>query len=332
MNSNEIIDQRGESDVRLNNLYRTIPFWRELLPAIHAGQTEFVDELAASGLSERFGLTASAVHDYRDIEVHAFILGIVSAPRWEEVQTKSYLTYASHWIDDFFDAPTQPDNFAQLSADRRDIKKALANMGSVGTVGFLMARRARHPKAVYKALHRMLYGGLVQRCAEKSERRALVEEYATVATPFLDPDLTTEISKLRPEAYWATNKTVLELLCAAEERVDFNRAELWSLIYAPALYYEDVDAERAGGELSFESDEAPTLDNMLEMVRLAACHLAGRYEPTSLELQQLRFAALALPNLPGILVNEYRMIWEGRSSRTSTQMGPFVDPPASLLE
>ena len=47
----------------------------------------------------------STVHDYDDIEGHAFILGIVSEDRWDEVQTKSYLTYASHWIDDFLDCP-----------------------------------------------------------------------------------------------------------------------------------------------------------------------------------------------------------------------------------
>ena len=75
-----------------------------------------------------------------------------------------------------------------------------------------MAERVRHPHAVYKALHRMLYGGLVQRSLEYSGRHRLVEEYPAIATRFVDPALTRAIHHLQPEAYWTTNKTVLELL------------------------------------------------------------------------------------------------------------------------
>ena len=43
---------------------------------------------------------------------------------------------------------------------------ALTNMGPVGQVGFAMANRVPHPEAIYKTLHRMLYGGLVQRSTD----------------------------------------------------------------------------------------------------------------------------------------------------------------------
>lgn len=292
-------------------LYRTIPAWRGILMAVRAGEAEFADLLARTGLLKKFGVTTSAVHDYQDIEVHAFILGIVSAGRWEEVQTKSFLTYASHWIDDFFDGDQENGNFSQLLADRHDIVAALTNMGASGSVGFAMTERTRHPRAVYKALHRMLYGGLVQRSGDRIQRKSLVGEYASVANQFVDRELVEEIGRIQPEAYWATNKTVLELLCAAEEQIDYTTAELWNLVYAPAIYYQDADAERERGELSFEEEEAPRLGEMIRMIRVGARRLAERSERDGLEFQQLRFAALALPNLPRRVVSEYRALWEG---------------------
>ena len=120
------------------------------------------DALARMGLSA-LGSSTSVVHPDHDIELHAFILGIVSERRLEEIQTKSFLTYASHWIDDFFDNPEMVADHAQLLRDRWDIRRALANMGPVGAVGFAMADRVPHPAAIEKTLHRMLYGGLVQR-------------------------------------------------------------------------------------------------------------------------------------------------------------------------
>jgi len=300
----------GERRDAIGALYQTVPRWPELLAAVRAGQRDFADDLAALGLLERFGLATSAVHDYEDIEVHAMILGIVSTGRWQEVSTKSYLTYASHWIDDFFDTEGESGNFAQLFEHRGDVRKAMANMGPAGAVGFLMAKRARHPDAVYKALHRMLYGGLIQRSMDRARRARLMCEYVGVAGQFVDEALAAEIARIRPEAYWATNKTVLELLAAAEEQIDFNASELWSILYAPALYYEDADAERSSGELSFEVDETPTIEDMLAMVRLATRHLHGRYQPSELEQRQLRFAMRALPGLPDHLVEEYSKIGE----------------------
>ena len=96
-------EDRPACDVgaRREALYRSIPRWRELIAAVRAGEAEFVDTLAATGLLQEYGKVTSTVHDYGDIEGHAFILGIVSENRCDEVQTKSYLTYASHWIDDF---------------------------------------------------------------------------------------------------------------------------------------------------------------------------------------------------------------------------------------
>lgn len=304
---------------RREALYRTVPRWRELLAAVRAGEAEFIDMLAATGLLQKYGKATSTVHPYEDIEGHAFILGIPSEDRWEEVQTKSYLTYASHWIDDFFDSPELVANPVQLMDDRRDIGTALANMGPPGQVGFAMANRARHPHAVRKALQRMLYGGLIQRSTNAAQRHALVTEYRDVALRMVDPTLAQEIRTLQPEAYWATNKTVLELLAAAEREVDFTTAELWNLVYAPALYFQDVREENAHGELNFDRHEMPRLAELVGMIQLGARYVARLYSPESPQMLQLKFLTLSFQNLPEAVVEEYRRLWEGR--REEARMG-----------
>jgi hypothetical protein len=305
--------RRVEDDeirTRREQLYRMIPQWRELLAAVRAGEEEFVDALDELGLLQKYGKATSTVHPYDDIEGHAFILGIVSEDRWDEAQTKSYLTYASHWIDDFFDCPEMQANPAQLMADRHDIGRTLANMGPAGQVGFAMANRTAHPEAVYQALHRMLYGGLVQRSPDRGQRRMLMREYQEVATRFVAPSVVEEIRTLQPEAYWATNKTVLELLNAAESELDFTTSELWNLVYAPALFYQDADEESARGELSFEAQETPSLAEMVHMIRIGGKYLAPMYGPESPQMRQLRFLARAFQNQPNAVVMEYRSIWE----------------------
>ncbi|MFZ0659185.1 MAG: hypothetical protein WAM05_10735 [Candidatus Binataceae bacterium] len=307
------------------NLYRTVPNWRELLAAVKAGHAEFVDLLADTGLLDQFGLATSTVHRYDEVEVHAFILAIVSAGRWEEIQTKSFLTYASHWIDDFFDSPERVRDPRQLLNDRGDIRRALANMGPVGQVGFAMANRVRYPAAVYKSLHRMLYGGLVQRSLDYETRRILVEEYYQVATSLVDARLAAQIRHLQPQVYWTTNKTVQELLFAAEVEIDFNRAEVWNLIYGPALYYQDADEERASGELNFDEGEAPRLPKMIEMIQLGARYLGPRCARNCLNMLQLEFVARAIPNLPAEVVGAYREIWEAHAVAPCAAIEPHEE-------
>jgi hypothetical protein len=295
----------------IERLYQTIPRSRDIVAAVRAGEAEFQDFLAKAGLLER-GASTSSVHPDDDIALHAFVLGIVSEDRWDEIQTKSFLTYASHWIDDFFDSPDKVEDPDQLLRDRRDIRRALANMGPVGAVGFAMAGRVPHPEAIYKTLHRMLYGGLVQRSHEHAERQQLVREYLDVATRFVDPRMVEAIRKLQPEAYWTTNKSVLEISNAAERELDFNTAELWNLVYAPALYYQDAEEERARGELSFEEDDEPRLPEMVRMIRLGARELARVYAPGSPQMSQIDFVARSFANLPAEVVREYRSLLEGR--------------------
>lgn len=302
--------QTEDGGSHFESLYRTIPRWREILGAVRAGEAEFHDLLGKAALLE-FGMSTSAVHPDHDMELHAFVLAIVSEDRWDEIQTKSFLTYASHWIDDFFDSPERVADPVQLLRDRQDIRQALANMGPVGAVGFAMANRVPHPEAIYKTLHRMLYGGLVQRSHDYAQRQKLVREYRDVATRFVDARLIERIRELQPEAYWTTNKSVLEISNAAERALDFTTAELWNFVYAPALYYQDADEERARGELSFEEEEEPRLSEMVKMIKLGAEHIARTYAPGTPQMRQLEFVARSFGNLPVEVVREYRSLYEG---------------------
>jgi hypothetical protein len=315
------IDRDMGISTRREALYRTVPRWQELLAAVRAGEAEFVDMLDDTGLLRKYGKVTSSVHDYGDIEGHAFILGIVSGDRWDEVQTKSYLTYASHWIDDFIDCPERVIEPDELMDNRHDICDALARMGAVGQVGFAMINRVPHPEAIRKTLHRMLYGGLVQRSTDYAERYALVREYFEVATRYVDPVIVREIRTLQPEAYWASNKSVLEISNAAEKDLDFTASELWNLVYAAALYYQDAGEERARGELNFEEHEMPRLAEMVRMIRIGGGYLSRIYPPGSPQMRQLKFVARSFQNLPDPVVGEYRSLWEGRGDEAGLALG-----------
>src|SRR5260370_42550929 len=104
----------------------------------------------------------------------------------------------------------------------------------------------------------------------------------------------------------------MEISSVAERELDLNTAELWSLVYAPALYYQDAEEERARGELSFEDDEAPRLPEMVRMIRLGARDLARVYAPGTPQMCQLDFVARSFGTLPAEVVREYRSLLEER--------------------
>jgi hypothetical protein len=199
-------------------------------------------------------------------------------------------------------------------------------MGPVGAVGFAMIERVPHPEAIEKTLHRMLYGGLVQRSHDHTERQLLVREYFDVATRFVDPLLARQIAELQPEAYWTTNKSVLEISNAAEPKLDFTIAELWNLVYAPALYYQDADEERARGELSFGPDEEPRLFEMVRTIRLGASYLGRSGMHDAAQMRQLDFVTRSFANLPLEVANEYRALLNTAEAEQPALQRPELRP------
>jgi len=215
-------------------------------------------------------------------------------------------------VDDFFDNTNMVINPEEMMAKRQDIKDVLESMGSVGQVGSLLAEKTSYPEGVYKGLHRMLYGGLVQRSSSRDERRFLLDEYQQIGLKFVEPRVAEKIKSIRPEAYWTTNKTVQEFLNAAEDHLDFTVAELWNLIYAPALYYHDIAEEEKAGESSFIEEDKPKLKEMLMMVKIGAEFLSQfPDEREALRIKQLQFLLKSFKAvLPSQIVSEYQAIIE----------------------
>lgn len=294
---------------KLEALYSQVPGWENILVSVKEGREKFNADLQTNGL-ERFGLDTSRVHGYSDIETQAFILGIPSKENPEEISTKSYLTYGAHWIDDFFDNPNLGVQDEKLFDDRHDIKKVLNNLDKVGQVGFFMADKVPNPEGVYKGLGRILYGGLVQRSRFKEQREMLVREYQDLGIKHIDNHVAEEIKQIQPEAYWMTNKTVIELINSPESSLDFTAQELWNLIYAPALYYHDIAEEEKRGESSFDKEEQPKIEEMIKMIKIGAKHLSEfPDERLKLRMEQLRFLLTAFRKvLPDQIVSEYEII------------------------
>jgi hypothetical protein len=117
----------------------------------------------------------------------------------------------------------------------------------------------------------------------------------------------------------------LEISNAGERELDFTASELWNLVYAPALYYQDANEERARGELNFEDEEEPKLSEMVNMIRLGAEYLARIYPPGSPQMRQLEFVARSFGNLPVEVVNEYRSLCEGTAQSGVASAGMVAD-------
>jgi len=294
---------------KLETLYDEVPNWENILHFVREGENNFISDLKMLDLN-KLGIETSDVHVYSDIEVQAFIVGITSKDNPREIIVKSYLVYGAHWIDDFFDNPKIGVSFENIFKNRNDINEALTGMGSIGQVGLLLAEKVPHPEGVLKGLQRMIYGGLVQRSSSREQRELLKKEYQDLGIQSVDSRVGKEIASIQAETYWMTNKTVLEMINASETNFNFTVAELWNLIYAPALYYHDITEEEQNKETSFERDEKPRDEEMIKMIKIGAKYLAQFPDDKfDLRIHQLKFLlSVFKKNLPVAIISEYESI------------------------
>lgn len=294
---------------KLEMLYSQVPEWKNILAGVKDGEKKFIADIQGMGLN-KYGINTSKVHSYSDVEAQAFIVGISSKENLREIPIKSYFVYGAHWIDNFFDNPGLGLQFEKMLESRYDIKKFLVNIGRIGQIGFWLAEKTLHPEGVYKGLHRMLYGGLVQRSDSKQQKTFLLREYQDLGIRLIDDSVAKEIKTIQPEAYWLTNKTVMEFISAAEPVLDFTVAELWNLIYAPALYYHDIAEEKQKGESPFSEDEQLKEEEMVKMIKIGAKYLSQFPDKRfNLRIQQLRFLLSAFKKtLPDVIISEYQSI------------------------
>ena len=70
-----------------------------------------------------------------------------------------------------------------------------------------------------------------------------------------------------------TNKTAQDFWFAVEPKYEPTLAELWGILYAPAIYFHDDKEERKKGELNLFEKQEPTIEEMVAMIKIAAQHV-----------------------------------------------------------
>jgi len=287
---------------KLQRLYFTVPNHEIILSAVKVGRAMFERDIKHLGFGSPH---MSKVHSYEDVEVQAFVLGIPADLNTEEIAIKSYLTYGLHFADDIFDAPDLEPSVDVLEKNCRNIRTCLMSVGRIGKFAQGMIDKTIHKKGAYKGLHLMIYGSLVQKTQVGEKQNRLLKEFKEIGLKGVAIEVGKDIEKIRDIAYWTTTKTVLEILMASDPVFDMTRPQLWNIIYAPALYYHDIDEEKIQHEINFT--EPPTIEEMINMINIAQKHIRN-YPDTRLSQRvlQLRFLFTAFQNkLPQQISHKY---------------------------
>ena len=277
---------KGQIKDKLLKLYDKVPNHNTILNGIENGENNFIDALSGIYNNQHFNTDNSQVHSKGDVENQAFLL-CVGLESQKDMARVSFLTYGAHWIDDFFDRPDFDPTPEIMSEYRHDIRELLDVMGSPGKFGHLTAKTAHNPEAVYKAIHRIAYGGLIQLAESEEKQDQYLKEYKQLALEGIAEEVKAEVSEIRDIAYWTTTKTVMEMFQSPEKGYDSTLAELWSIAYAPALYLHDGYKEKENNELNLFSKEDLTVDEMQKMIHIAIKHLPN-YESCDLKQHRLQ--------------------------------------------
>lgn len=204
---------------------------------------------------------ASRVHELDNIFTQSVIL---SLPYWTHdynysfrtskkiTKTIAFLTFAAHWIDDLFDD-------IQFNWDTQDLRSEVKSIGNmeqlknkVPILKFVvdkMKKQVPIERKVYieRAVYRIILGGLIQNADSDEHISKFISEYTRQVDLNITSDLIKvpllDLRKKRPNIEWVTSKTVMELLHCCEDDFDSNISEAYNMLYAPILYYQDIEQE-----------------------------------------------------------------------------------------
>lgn len=267
-----------------------------VINATGRAEKEFTRDIKLTGLNE-FTHHTSSLHGFNDVRVQALIVAIPSNNE-AEMQNKAYLAFVTHFVDDFFDRPDLPPTPAQMREKRGDIDSLVHSVGNLGKFVDLAFTKVKNPTGFKKGLERLMYGGLIQLAESKDEQKMYLSEYKKIGLKHVDKPVYDDILKIRDIPYWMTTKTIQELFWSTEPKENLTLAELWTLVYAPAIYLHDCREEKKNGELNFYDQKLPTLDEMRGMLTLAKRHIPN-YED---ELKESRARQLE------ILINAFTSV------------------------
>lgn len=303
-------DIPGRQKSKLDRLYGQVQGSEAVIDAVRGGKADFLNKIAATGLNA----DSSQTHSFDDLEAQAFILALPSIRDAEEMRRKAYMTFIAHWFDDFVDRSDQSQSAVSAMYEHRmDPVRALASMGTVGELAAKTMASTKHPAAALRGFQRMIYGGLVIQADSSGvgTPEALRAEYQRLVSESLTRKFAQEIAGIRPDAYWLTTKTVQELFFSLEQEYNDNIAEAWSLLYAPALYYHNIDEEEDVGEV--QPGERPPVDELKKTMQIGARYATQFQDPLFKErLVQMSFIISAFAQvLPADIYSEYVSIYAG---------------------
>jgi len=293
---------------KLLHIYRTVPGYEKVIEYVRSGLGSFEGELRHRGLGT---VNTSIVHTGDVVEVQSFFvyipsLGITDSEK--EMRLKSYLVGGAHFFDDHVDNPQLNVHLEEMKERRGKIGGILDCMGKVGEVADFMAKTTTdNSDGVYKALNRMVYGGLIQFAEDPIEQGMYFEEHKGLATRGLDSQFVGDVARIRPLAYWLTTKTILEMFFAAEtEKSNPTQSEAWNLVYSPAFYSMNAPEEEAHEGMRFLGDEAPKTDEMREMIDIGTSHVLNmRDARLPKRVIQLQFMKESFRPVLGELYEDY---------------------------
>ncbi|MCK5607286.1 hypothetical protein KAR91_35715 [Candidatus Pacearchaeota archaeon] len=253
----------------------------------------------------------SRVHDPQTIYTHAVIL---SLPYWEYEFSKNFLarflrclskkdmvyritflTFASHWIDDYF------DDLQERSTEEKEVilktegnyAKILEAFPRINTVIKKMKRIVpkKNRSQVDRAMERIIRGAFIQNSDVQKQLIEHINHYKDLVNMGLETSLQNEINRIHKDNHktmWTTSKVVMELFhsCCG---LTFNQniAETYTALYAAFLYYQDIknEKEEEGFGRAFSCHPHRDLPTKSDMERLIKMYI--KYVHKNKEIDRL---------------------------------------------
>lgn len=290
---------------KLQRLFSKVEESNQIMRAVNKAEMQFKRDVALIGFNDFFH--TSSVHGFNDSKIQAFIMAVPSNNE-EDMYNKAYLAFASHFIDDFFDRADLPPTPQQMKEKRNDIRSLVNSVKGLGEFVDIAAFRVKNVTGYNKGLKRLMYGGLIQLAESENEQRSYLSEYKKLGVEYVDKEVADDILKLRDIPYWMTTKTIQEFFFSVDPTENLTLAELWSIVYAPAIYLHDWKEEQEKGELKFYTQKLPELTEMKNMLKLAKNHLPN-YKDNLENLRRIQLKILIesfSPVLPPEILAAYQ--------------------------
>lgn len=299
-----------------------------------AGLSDFCSLFEKYG---RYDRLCSRVHSETDLLMQSYILAVPSSDETDheiEIEKKAFMVAASHWLDDLIDGRSEVSALGRIRSgpplsDEEDEAVAL----------FTHIYKPLIIKHTSKAFYAEFYNELLHACPFPFNRKYLllglnrVAYGAVVFSPKISADdrmrildkhnvflkdwndeRTSDFARAVEDLLdqiaqsWEagrillglTTKTVQEVAMSSEGReLNIGLSILYSILYAPLIYYHNIGSELAEGEMvslqSFDTDYdlwIPWIERALQIIRQF-----GDGDRTTTRLQQIEMTYLCFEEL-----------------------------------